>query len=724
MADKKPTSRYFSNLGGVNLKSSEYKTGETQWLDLRNVDFDVANSLQKRPGSTQAVAVATSGPVIGLFEYKKLTGQSFIVAGTDTALFYLAANAYTLLDSGWTNGQPQDMLTFLNKMWVANGQYFKSWDGGTSFGILPATPCPPTVLALYGATIYNDSTGFTTNPSSRFKVASQIMNTNLTNSEPVVGIYMAYSFLRSDGAIGPVDFNSTARNIVTANAPSSAGGTYQFFDVIAGKYGGLTIMAPSYGISALNVWIGVDKADYNSRYVGSVGSYVGDLGFLINKSTTGSSAINSENRDLGNIKRVPDSRFATFTTANTVIYMSETLSPTADVSRFWLLASVPGSSLIARSAAGVTFFSFFTSFGDSVNLGATYGSYSGVPPVGLGFTGSNVCLFSTGAPKYIDVNQNVMFYSGFSNAPSDVWFSEIGSPETIYSDNQFEVRTNDGDRIMGHKAYNNTVVVFKEESFHKVIGSTPEDFQLVELSTEFGALSNSAIIEYDEKLLFLDRKGIVEYDGAGWRIISNQIDEIFRRMNLSAAKEKATAVHHNYRNQVWFGIPVDGSTQNNLTVVYDYLVNAWTFFDGYNASAYAFIKGAENKPTAWRGSPSGMVYYTGESFLGDDGQGITCAPFSRFEQFEGENSTNVWRRLFLDVGAVSGLTGVINGSVFTDYDKVTVKATFSMYQNVFQSKAEMGVVGKAVAVQFSHYSASLPFLLNGYSWSKRNLRNV
>lgn len=278
--------------------------------------------------------------------------------------------------------------------------------------------------------------------------------------------------------------------------------------------------------------------------------------------------------------------------------------------------------------------------------------------------------------------------------------------------------------MIGHRTYNGNTIVFKGTSFHKVIGTTPDDFELVELSLEFGAVSNKAIIEYNEKLLWLDRKGIVQYDGAGWRIISDGIDEIFRRMNLSAAMEKACAVHHHYRNQIWFGIPVDGSTQNNLTVVYDYLVDAWTFFDGFNASSFGFITGALSKDTVWRGNYSGMIYFHSESFYGDNGIGISCVPFSRFEQFQGENSTNVWRRLFLDVGTASGLTGVINGQVFSDYNRTTVQATFSMYQNVFQSKAEMGVVGKAVAVQFSHHSASLPFLMNGYSWTKRNLRNV
>lgn len=690
MADRKPTTFYYQNLGGVNLKSSEYKLNGTQWLDLRNVDFDVPNALQKRPGSTQAVMTNTSGPVISLFEYKKLTGQSFIIAGTDTALFYLQANAFTLLDTGWTNGQPQDMLTFLNKLWIASGQNYKSWDGNTLYQAGLPCPLPANGASLPAGTIGNIFTESVTNfGETVFTVGGATVSTP-SASFIARAVFLAYSYQRADGYNGPLDFLSTARNIISYDAQASGA---EFFTYYYKTFGFTT---PSgVGVTAINIWIGVDTITRNSSTedIPGVGRVrTGNLGW---QSPRGGPLYQG--------------------------YVSATLKPTADLNRFHLYTTIPVSNLFSQIPAiggnslsfwGTTIIPLFSDF-DKIATGS------------LAFTGVPFCWFNTNTPKYIDVNQNVMFMSGFSNAPSDMWFSDIGAPESIQPDYQFEVRTNDGDRIMGHKAYNNTVLVFKEESFHKVIGSTPEDFQLVELSTEFGALSNDAIIEYNEKLLFLDRKGIVQYDGAGWRVISDQIDDIFRRMNLNAAKEFAVGIHHNYRNQVWFGIPVDGSTKNNLTVVFDYLINAWTFFDGFNASSFAMIKGSEPKPTAWRGSPSGMVYYHSESFLGDNGQGISCVPFSRFEQFEGENSTNVWRRLFLDVGAVSGgVTGVINGAVFTDYDKSTVKATFSMYQNVFQSKAEIGVVGKAVAIQFSHFSASLPLLLNGYAWSKRNLRNV
>src|SRR6185503_4352224 len=104
---------------------------------------------------------------------------------------------------------------------------------------------------------------------------------------------------------------------------------------------------------------------------------------------------------------------------------------------------------------------------------------------------------------------------------------------------------------------------------------------------------------------------------------------------------------------------------NNITVVYDYLVDAWTFFDGFSPASFAYVKGPFTKQTAWRGSYSGTVSYFSESLFSDSAGGITCLAFTHFESAQGENATSLWRRLFLDVNQVSGATTPINIKYFS-----------------------------------------------------------
>lgn len=686
MADQKPTTNFYRNLGGVNQKASEYSLDTAQFLNLRNVDFDVPNALQKRPGSTQAVSANTSGPVTSLFEYIQLNGASQVIAGTDTAMFYLTSNAYTLLDAGWNNGQPTDMLTFVNKLWMANGQKFYGWSGVGATPLPAGLPCQTQAFTLYGgATLPNPVTDFFQVGGATMKAAGDGLATHM-----VRGVYLAYSFLRNDGYNGPCDFFSSARQIVYSQPDGS-----EYFSIYAVRIGGVTV-PPGRGITAINIWIAVDSA-----------AVPPDNPFTPTKRTDCTGL-------MGDIYNYGTSSVPYW-------FFGLTLKTDADLSRFHLLKTIAASSLTINSIGGVTYYTAGTILNST--FAPQFNSFTGVATGQNAFSGMPFCWFDTNTPKYIDINQNSMFMSGFSNNPSVLAFSEVGEPENIQPEFNIEIRTNDGDRIYGHKTYNNQTMAWKENSFHKVIGDSPENYELVELSTEYGCVSNQTAVEYREKLVWLDKKGIVEFNGANWDIISTPVEDIFRRMNLSAAFEKACGVHHLYRNQIWWGIPIDGSTQNNITVVYDYLVNGWTFFDGFNPSSFALVKGALTKPTAWRGNYSGMIFYHGESFYGDNGQGISCVMLPHWDKNK-ENETWIWRRFFLDVATATGLTGQITGKLYSDYNLSTVRGTFAMYQNAFQSRAEVGVVGKAVTAEFSHFSASLPLLINGYSWAKRFLRNV
>jgi len=672
----------YTMLGGVNQKASEYTVGLAQFLNIRNMDFDVPTSLNKRPGSTQAISANTSGPSNSLFEYQRLDGSSWIVAGSDTAMFYRISGGLTLLSPGWNNGQPTDMLTFVNRLWMASGQKYEGWSGVGSTAIQVGLPCNASTIEPSPRSSTGGSWFLAGGATMFFKAAfaSYILR----------GVYFAYSYVRNDGYYGPADFLSSARNVIPLGDSPATSGNEFFAEGDWNNIGGFTVPA-GLGVSAVAVWVGVDTISVGTtnREViqgqGATPLATGDLGWQIGAG--------------GNLA------------------MSVTLKPGADLTRFHLYTLIaPGTFFLTDpSGTGSTTW--------ASTLIPNYNFYTGPASGAAAFSGVPFCWFNTNTPKYIDINQNSMFMSGFSNAPSVMWFSEVGEPENLQPESFFEVRTNDGDRITGHKTYNNDTIVFKENSFHKIIGNNADNYELVELSTEYGCLSNQAIIEFKEKLLFLDRKGIVEYNGASWDVISTPVEDIFRQMNLSAAREKACAVHHLYRNQVWFGIPIGNSTVNNVTVVFDYLVNAWTFFDGFNPASFSFIQGGLTRPTAWRGDYSGLIHYHSESLFGDNGQGITCLAYTSWEHSQ-QNETWIWRRFFLDVAPATGLTGVINGKLYSSYNTSTVQATFSMFQDQFQSRFEMGVVGKAQAVEFSHFSASLPLLINGYSWARRFLRNV
>lgn len=658
MADTLETTRYYK-LGGVNLKSSLYEMSTSQFLNIRNLDFDKPGALSSRPGQAYGANNQLTGPVISIFEFQKLTGESWIIANDSTALWYLYAGSpfqtFTLLSGGWNNGQPADMLTFVNRAWIANGQTALTWDGTTTYPL--GLPCPATsVTSMAYSMLTGGATVWTTFGS--FQTAL-----NLTQFIGTA-VFAAYSYIRKDGYIGPLDLTIFPVNI---NGQSASIPLISGQDVTALTISGFTAPA-NKGITSIALWLGIfpfTAGNYASVFSGPPASIPPGNG-----------------------------------PPNGVI------NPNANINQFFLYTLLPASQQTAIIGfGGLQFSNFIGAFNQP-------------------FSGTAFCWFNTNTPKYLEINENYMFYSGFSNNPSNVQFSNLGQPEQLEALHFFEIRTNDGDRIYAQKAFNNQILFMKEHSFHVLVGSDPTNFQLVQISGQYGCISKRTVVEYNQKLLWLDRKGILEYNGAAFDIISTQeVEPMFRRMNLSAAKENACAVHHVYRNQIWWGIPIDGSTVNNITIVFDYASKQWTFFDGFNPASFGFIRNQLPKPSAWRGDYSGFIYYFSESLSTDVGGAFTCLAQTRFENVGGENQTSLWRRFFLDVTPITGSSSTISLTFFSNYDLSTVQMTGTAYQGQFQTRIETGIQAKSVAAQFAYLGAS-PITINGYAWAARGLRNV
>lgn len=397
---------------------------------------------------------------------------------------------------------------------------------------------------------------------------------------------------------------------------------------------------------------------------------------------------------------------------------------------------------VAGSAAANTirFYGLTTPAGYGVSALAFYRSTGGAAPVGTTQSVAGSATFDdigyalttreessavnfTLVPKYLEIFNNQLFMAGFTTAPSTVAWSQIGEPEAVDPNYSAEFRTNDGDRITGLKSYNGTIVATKERSFHKVSGEDPSNFLLSEISDQYGCLSNRAIVTFEDFLWFLDTKGIVEYNGASVKIISNKVESVFQSMNVSAARDNAIAVHFRDLNELWFAIPINGSSVNNCVVVYDYLIEAWTTYKGVDISALVLAKRAYTSRTPFFGGYTGQIGYYSASLYSDVGGGITCSISSRYITQTGQTTQRMFRRFYLNVDPVAGVTSPIEINLRQDYGS-SIIATRTMYQAPFQSRIDFGVSARSIQAQIVHSSASLPFKMNGFSFESRFLRNT
>lgn len=326
-------------------------------------------------------------------------------------------------------------------------------------------------------------------------------------------------------------------------------------------------------------------------------------------------------------------------------------------------------------------------------------------------------------PRYLEVFNNQLFMAGFTLAPSSLWWSDIGEPEGVQPQSSAETRTNDGDIITGLKSYFGSLVITKRKSVHILSGDNPDNFLIQELTDQYGCVSHRAIVPWNNVLWFLDSKGIMEYNGANIRCVSDKIEPIFNNMNLLSAYDNACGIHVKKFNEVWFNIPANGSTINNQILVYDYVADAWTHYDGIQSQCLFNAFAGFPKMMPFAGNYTGGLVYFDSTLTSDNDSGITCSFDSIFFAARGQTTENMYRRFYLNMDPIIGFTQGITLTFKTNFGN-TVQLTRSMYQNPYQSRIDFGLSARSLQASMYHYSASLSLKINGFTIESRYQRSV
>lgn len=319
-------------------------------------------------------------------------------------------------------------------------------------------------------------------------------------------------------------------------------------------------------------------------------------------------------------------------------------------------------------------------------------------------------------PKHLAVYNNILMTSGFTLNPSTVFYSEPGAPDNIQPDNFFEVRTDDGDQIKGLAFFQDSIIIFKKDSVHELSGGDAANFQLRTLSTEHGLLNQKGFVVWENRLWFIDRTGIMEYDGANFTKVSEPIEAYLDLVD----KNKIYAVHVKKERQVWF-------CADNKCFVYDYDVQGWTIYDNLaldvNSGAAVVSYGSTRSDlTFWRtGSSFFEGVRFGDSLATDLGTAITLIAETRFHKRLEHTTQELWRRVYLNHD-VPGSTQGVTINLLPDYG-TSIYATRSTYLDAFQKRVEFGISSRSLSVRFI-LQASQNIRFNGYTIESRFLRKI
>lgn len=679
MPHPKLKSENYQNFGGINSKASPYILGPHEFLDINNFDFSTPGSLTKRWGTTQYIGTTFTGKITALYEYERLDGFSSVIFGTGSSMYSLNNNTVTAIT-----------------LPIGSGSSFQ-----LSHGILRFT---------------DDSIGAGTETSSVSLITGE-----------------TYTY------VWPMALNSTQIKDISVfqNVAVAADGN-AIFKIINNEatwfqlpeVGYITITPSSdilsttlYPISALVSLNQGTPFGYNLSFAFAYENALGLVGPITKIgeiSTSGATFHVNGGVTYGTYRvrlKVPVP--LGFGISYVLSYFGQGLT-----NPVWY---EPTRNEIA---AGGTFATCTINYNgrtnkvDYVAFPAAFAEdQTGAFQItSTGFTGTG-SVFNYDNPKYTEIYNNQVFLGGVTTQPSTVFYTDIASVENAQATSNFEVRTNDGDRVTALKAFNSRLYVFKYNSMHELSGNDPESFNLREITDQYGCVNNQCTAVYNDIMLFLDKKGVMKFNGANALPISTKVQPIIDRVNQAASKLQSCMVHDKPKNQVLIAVPVDGATLPNLTIVYDYYVDAWTTYSGFVPSIFAMIKGRQNENTTMFGTYTALIMNFGATMYGDNGVGYTVGFRTRFLGDMGQSVQKMWRRLWLNNDVVTSSTSIFNIHFQQDFGTSFVHNA-TMFSSAFQSRIDFGVSAKSLAFQFDHFSATQSVKVHGFAIAHRYLRDV
>lgn len=211
---------------------------------------------------------------------------------------------------------------------------------------------------------------------------------------------------------------------------------------------------------------------------------------------------------------------------------------------------------------------------------AEYQELTGVPVLAKYITLSDERLWIGGIP---DEQEGV--YWSWDNDPNN-WEVDLEHPEQ--GGGFLHIRSHDGTKIVGVKTLLNDVVIFKDRSLHRIIGSYPGEYELVEVYGSTGPISENTIVSSGANVYFLCAEGLCVYNGMTVQTLAlsggdNRLVGLAERINRAAAQKACSVI---MKGVMYIALPLDGSAINNAVIIYDMTTGIYTLISDYRVDSW------------------------------------------------------------------------------------------------------------------------------------------
>ena len=224
-------------------------------------------------------------------------------------------------------------------------------------------------------------------------------------------------------------------------------------------------------------------------------------------------------------------------------------------------------------------------------------------------------------------HHNYHFAAGVASNPSVLYYSSQLDPETWTggTSGSISINPNDGDMITGIVSHRNELIVFKgpyKGSIHRITGTSNSTWARVQLVEGVGAVWQNSIFKYRDDIGFLWSDGTIRSLAATEKFGDYAEGSLSVAINTNYLKRRVTHNRLRHANAVsddsraYIQLPVDGSTENNVTLAMDFRFDPprWSKLPSFNRSCMclAIDSNASNRQQVFFGGSDGFVEIWGQ----------------------------------------------------------------------------------------------------------------
>lgn len=681
MALQTQSFNFDNTVKGLNAKDSPLRIGDEYVSDVRNMQLTITGAWTKRRGYERIGVNTNLGGTRSnmLFNYLGIPQQdgsqvSKVLAGTNGHVYNYVSGSDTFTDLGaiFTLNTTNDIraVNFNGNAYLTNGvDYIVRYDG-TNFYRAGLPSAPNIVSATTGAT------GITGNFRYCFTYGYTDVNSTIYEGEPClpIAVTAANQAVTLTIPVIPASIGYDATNAkINIYRTENNGDTFYFVRQIPNTPAANT----TYVDTLADTQLIANPVIYNQLN----GGYT-NLPFPVAQSIV----VHNSSLFLGNITDLARGTIRFLNNTGLALMAVTIGAVTFTEGTNWAVGANVGVSAqnlanAINSSVTCGVYAYWLDNSDTIYLvDKAIRSTQLTFKVPVAYTASVILSTSTSGGGFVTGNMVAARY------PSRVVYGYIGALEGFPEQNFADLDPNDGDYITGLGIVVDKIAIFKNNKIFTISGYDVSSYQPARCETNRGCVAGRTIQNIWGNILYLSREGVYMFDGVNPpTYISGIIERIFRDahyLNFNLA----TSCDYKADNQYWLSIPNSSTTKNDLIVVFDYYLNAWTIFDNYDSEQLMVVLGEDK---VYHATDTSLIYKELKSGGGtfeeqdpenyaDDQDTYTAYIDTKEYDFDMPSAIKRYKRFTFQVDTISELD--IQVYMYLNLDQAPADSTIISYE--------------------------------------------